>query len=476
MPRYFRTFQPFETMRIMFGHCRPDSIVGIGSRRPTAKGVVAPHWLYACRVCRLDTLWASITQYEMHHTKYLIQNPLLSTALSNGTVEEYEQEIVTGVPIYFRATNRNVSELANIIVDLDVGRSESDVTAEEALEYLSRRILCGEFPIPTFVGFSGRGLYVVYTLRDAHGRAPIRTRDSEAQWKSVSRALISLMSDLNSDGNAMRTANWFKLPGTVDTCTERTVEYGIIRGVHDTDQPVLYTLQELQQVLNTRPFEAPPVEEPRTPVQSKYEPNRDTRRERSRSSNYGYTPDPSAPHRKRAAEIRILNESRGGMTEGCRYLTVRHYFLSRRAELRSDRVGPSYHETEPIALKDAMDLNETFRPPLSTDEVHRATRDFGQSKRYLAKNETVAADLCVTEQEVSKLGLEMLLPSDVVAARRAKSEAQRASRAALRNTTLAMLRKGASVSSVAKSLKITPQRVGYWKRKLERETERTPPA
>jgi len=388
----------------------------------------------------------------------------LPSALTNGTEDEYKQAIRSGRPLYFRATNRNVRELANIFVDLDVGRCASDMSASTAAEDVVRKCSSGKLPIPTLAGFSGRGLYLVYSLFDEKGFSVQRTSNTERLWRAVSRALINNTGEFQSDTNASRLANWYKLPGTVDSRTNRQVVYGTIDGFNSSDSPVTYSLDELAKTLgiaNNHRTHIPKTAPVMVPQSLR---NVETGSSVRTPGVEAGSVDASQPHRKRCSEILQLHRHRGGMREGCRHMTLRHYYFSRRAELRSSGMY-DYAEAQQIAFRETVDLNNEFQPPLSQKQLRYAMVNFGRTGVYRVKNQTVAHDLRVSENEVATLGLTMLIPSSYQAKLESRARLHQEIKTRTQQYAVELLHRGVPVKQAARMFRTSPKSIRRWRKK-----------
>jgi hypothetical protein len=463
-----------EAFLLIYARCRPGGFVAIGSNRQTAKGNPAPHYEYILPVDEIERHWTTLQGLEGIDTRFMIPNTLNKSALGFRAPEQYNNAFHAQQPLYYKAKDIHIHELANIVVDLDVGRKPSQPDAKTAAKTLMQMCLEESVPWPNLLAYSGRGLYVIYRLIDSDGYPPTASEGAIHQWKKLGKRLRRQLKHLESDANAGSLSNWYKIPGTVDGKTGKTVVYNAVYNSKGS-VPDAYTLNELSRELGLG-FESQSVKRVQGANPSaKKESKRLVRSDpASQSVNVGEieknkhigpgNPDPAAPHRKRVQEILLLNDARGGMPEGCRHMTVRHHYFSVRAceRIRLNKIGESDAAAVAcdIALKLTRDLNATFRPPLSDREIKDATRSFGKGKRYQPQNSTVAGDLKVTEDEITELDLCMLVESKLTAIKQQS----------IRNDdVLVMARKRATPQEIAKILGLTPGAVRHHIRRYKKK-------
>lgn len=427
---------PMDIFDAIFGRCRPDSLIALGSRRADKTGSEAfPHFLCPVTVADRAEMLPIVFQHQVEHSQYLMPNTLAQTA-TKWPIQQHVESIRQGGQIlYFAAKNKHVRELVAITIDLDVGRGPDDLTAGQALGASLDMSLRGELPLPSLCAFSGRGAYLMWLLRDVtDSRPPLNTRDNLATWQSCSAALWQRTRHLKADPNAKRLANWYKRPGTIDTKTGNLVVY-MTFGAHDLGRIPTYTLPGLAATLEVHhePLDTE-TPDPKAPIVRigcpcpQPQPSL-TPKKRSRVVKAGKGSEPS---RVRIEEIERLNAYRGGFREGCRHMALVYYS---QAVYRYWRVcGESVPEPKRKALSAAVRLNRAFNPPLAPMEVEKAA----ESRLFLrSRNATIARDLGVTEAEVSAVGLRSLLPLHIAQQRKAAETTAKAEARAKREAKAA---------------------------------------
>ena len=174
----------------------------------------------------------------------------------------------------------------------------------------------------------------------------------------------------------------------------------------DGAAPSRYSLDELETALGLLPAPDVPAIAPDVPAIAPA-PDRIKRKPRLNARHGGYV------HTARIVEIVALSNSRGGMSEGVRYLTLCHYYASCRAEYAC--MHPSSGLAHAWAVERTVELNATFSPPLTADEVLSAVRQPSptESRVRIWKANTIAKRLQVAPSEADALGLHAIAPASV---------------------------------------------------------------
>jgi len=446
------SLEPRAALDIMFGRCRPDALVAFGSRRPTKVGDLAPQYLWALRVRDLWEYLPGILEHQIRQTQYIKPSTLSTEALLNRTPEDMLEAVKRRRPLYYQAYSRHVMELAALVVDLDVGRDPSQPTAGQALGAVIDRSRAGVLPTPSLAGYSGRGVYLWWLLTDDRGRPPLNTRDNNDRRKLITTELVRRTSDLEPDIGASKDAGrWFKRPGTTDYNTGNEVVYMTFGLGHPESVP-RYMLPDLVAALG---LHYAPAELPgRRPAARLAPPAR-----KGKGSNRPKPPksgDPSAPHYRRAAEIGLLAQERGGIREGMRARALQHYYQSRRMyllkqyNLAGEPDAPSRSVGE--AQRATYDFNAAYcRPPMSAEEVEKAFCSLS-GDGYHPRSTTVAEHLQITREEIERLDLVAIVTAEVRAERENAKAAKAEARAANVTMVEKMLKQGLSISEVARRM------------------------
>lgn len=304
-----------------------------------------------------------------------------------------------------RGTRRSedLSCLNACFSDLDHREIDNETAVAEVMEI----VRSGEIPAPSFIGFSGRGTWLFWTLRCPEtGEPPKANREAKQLWNDVQRAinarLSSLVPELKPDLNAIDASRLTRVPGSVNSKSGKTVRY-----LYQADPTMgrhSYSLSELADHFEVVPESVEKVgrEIPKTKI-----PNNATGLQVMQG--------------ERLSEFDKLEESRNGFAEGCRNKAVYILVLL----LLSLGVAPSELEARVFGLASRC------RPEYSQAEVVNTIDSVLRNKsRPRIKNTTIASWLGVTLEEADQIGLIKLRPdfrevdrskgrADQIAARRA---------------------------------------------------------
>jgi|GEM_PF-6571732 len=474
-------FTPIEVFDLIFGKCNPDSVIAIGSRRPTKRSSEAvPHWLIPVRV-RDRHLWLpEVFASHADETQYLMLN-----TLSPGAVVGTQENVRMGehaVGRYFYASNQNVAELCAVTIDLDyyrLGKSRAESLGAALTMALEKKM-----PMPAMMAHSGQGAYLCWLLRDEGGDSPPQaTPHNTAMWQFVTDELVKRTEHLGADPKAKNVARWFKRPGTIDTKTDNEVTY-VSFGGGAPGSVVRHTLGELQKFLNV--YHAPVESREKETVgalgksvcvaplnERVFSDNKRSGRkapaERERRAGPGRGGE---VYRKRVAEIKRLSAHRGGFHEGVRAFAVWIFHKNLRACLQTEcdgtQTGRACADKE--AESRTIAFSCTFKPPLPQSEVVRQINS--RMKRFW-RGGTIAEKLHVTVAEAEALGLEAIAPAAI---RRARQEADREEaqdrkrqRAEMRAHVEDMIREGARDSEIFKETGAPRTTVNRWRQEHARE-------
>lgn len=383
---------------------RDDQVIAIGARRATlSTGAVVPHYFAAGTMGEVRSWLPELWRYELEFAQatYWIMHPMNLALRRPLPTKENGYKAP-----WYPAKDEQVESFNCIPIDLDVGR-EGLPTAGDAIKIITNAVLEGRIPAPSYMALSGRGAYAIWRLRDPSGGLPENTQASLPRWRAILYKLINIAKELelSPDGVATNPARWLKLPGTLDTQivdgqeTKSGNRVIYLPFLLDSQRaPPVYTFEELESELG---WVSPPpgLEIPKRPPPAALVIRR--RREKTTKRNGSYV------HTARAQEILSLSNSRGGLSEGCRYMALWYYFGSVRAQYGC--LYPGEGVAVGMARKAAAELNASFCPPLSEAEVESACKN--AKPRWKAA--TLAGALKVKKGEVEALGLRAIAPTEV---------------------------------------------------------------
>ena len=419
-PELVGALPPLKVFDIIFGRCRSDARIAIGSVRPTKRNP-DPHQAALSLVpvsARREWL-PEIFAWHVDQMQVFIPQGL-SAKSRRG---DWERPIGDHARLcWFGAQNRHVYELATLVMDLDVWREDTDPRFRnrpaEAIGQAVQMALEGDIPLPALAAYSGRGAYLFWLLRGEDDMHPPRaTRPITGAWATIAAALHGKFRHMGSDlGAARHVAKWYKRPGVIDPKTGNPVIY-LTFGAADVGNLPLWRMSELQEFLGAYHHGIADERE----LRNLRPPKAKADRKASKRA--------AARWLRHAADIEKLNAYRGGIHEGYRAVTVWLYYRCLRAAYRAGVAKD--RDTADAAGREAFDktveLAQTFQPPLTPAEVKLQVKDpadVQQPARWF-RSETLAEKLGVTDDDVAGAGLTSILPVDMAADKRAASKASR---------------------------------------------------
>ena len=467
-PELVGALPPLKVFDIIFGRCRGDARIAIGSVRPTKRNP-DPHQAALSLVpvsARREWL-PEIFAWHVDQMQVFIPQGL-SAKSRRG---DWERPIGDHARLcWFGAQNRHVYELATLVMDLDVWREDTDPRFRNrpaaALGQAVQMALEREIPLPALAAYSGRGAYLFWLLRGEDDTHPPRaTRSMVGAWSTIAAALHGEFRHMGSDSGAAGTlAKWYKRPGVIDPKTGNEVIY-LTFGTADVGNLPLWRLSELQEFLGAHHHGIDDKGElPKLPT-----PKAKADRKASKRA--------AARWLKHADDIDRLNNYRGGMPKGFRSVTAWLYYRCLRAALRAG-VAKDQETADAAgreAFKKTVELAQTFRPPLTPAEVKAQVKDpiDAHPARWF-RSETLAAKLGVTEDDVAGAGLISILPEDMAAAKRAARKADRAIKRADRANRDRLIEelvaKGLTDSEIA--ARVGTNRSTAWRHRQKRRPKR----
>lgn len=361
----------------------------------------------------LPQVWEWQLRINLAPTMYWIPQPLLPACIvrENYVLPSNENNFK---PAYFDGSDNMVSGFNCVLLDLDVGRENSEFTGSQALEMIDRADAEGWIPTPSLVALSGRGAYVFWFLRDENGAVIPFSEANHTRWRAILAALANVAEALHlePDPRAKNRARYVKLPGTF-TARGDKVRYWM--RLDETGRPPRYTFNQIEKEIGMpSPHadlngDAPPAPA-LAPVSDPTAPPKPPRKVQYDKNGKPYGSYRAAAYRR---EIwHLATNRRGGISEGYRHWTLLHYF----------RASIAYHacfypgchvEALRYARAETFNLNALFSKPMPDAEVEKAMRKPKKpSTGCYARGATVARDLGVTAPEAEQLALKTIVPED----------------------------------------------------------------
>lgn len=124
--------------------------------------------------------------------------------------------------------NCNIKHLNALFVDFDC--YNKGYTPEQALYVLEEDYFGAKIPVPTFVIFSGRGLYCIWKINEDRNALP--------RWNRVQSYLIDACAELGADPAARDAARVLRVPFTINSKNGATVQIARFSDIS-------YTLHEI---------------------------------------------------------------------------------------------------------------------------------------------------------------------------------------------------------------------------------------
>lgn len=253
-----------------------------------------------------------------------------------------------------------LKQLNTLYIDLDT--YNTPYTNEQVLMWLREEYFSIKIPIPNLIIDSGRGLYLIWTLKKTPNNAlPL--------WNGVQNYLFEELKHFGADRKALDCTRVLRVPGTINSKSNTTVS--VLE-----EYPFEYELRDIQReyLPQLAPKEISKKRKGRKPkVISLY-------------TTYSL-------HYSRMKDIIKLCELRQWDLIGHREEIL---FLYRMFSL-------CFTQDKAKALEDALELNSQFLYPLKENEVKRATRS-AEKKEYKYKNETLIKALGITPEEQKLMG------------------------------------------------------------------------
>jgi hypothetical protein len=361
----------------------------------------------------------------------------------------------------FGRVTENMRYLNACFCDIDCGRSEAE--AKNALEKMTVREVqrrvedlqdAGAIPPFSIMGHSGRGLYVLWLLRD--DRPGLEKQSAPAfnwhipLWKALQTAIENILihAQLPVDAQGKLITQVYRVPGSIHGGTGKRVHYWVyMQG--DEKRIITYTLQELAGLLHL-------------PSTSGDLPNETLQQAQEPAYKRAEKPCPAKAagwrqrHALLAEDMLTIESARGGYRkrnteypDGHRspkygrwkLLTVFAQALVRSMYSPKELRPPN--AIDPEARRDILERLQTMArqciPPYPSDNTdttpeaildaviaeHTPGPDGRQALSKTPSNETLLLALGITADMARKLNLKTIRPPDVAAEARAKLPLQR---------------------------------------------------
>ena len=328
----------------------------------------------------------------------------------------------TGLPDVWRK-EKHLRSLTACYADIDSGRPESDEPGA-ALDWRAAQHEAenaadlGIIPHPSIMARSGRGVYLLWLLRDETDPAklPHAWPEKIELYKACNRALVQRLQDfhLPADPKAIDAARVLRVPGSIHRKALRRVGYVIQLDEHG--KGFTYTLPELAAALDLQAISCD------LPDQARRLAHPATYR---RAKKPGSAPLRShgvkALNSLRAQDLLTLSQWRGGfLKRGSKYpdgstSPGRKWALSLYANCLR---GSGVDQAEALAA--VLSMASTMRPPYPSDTPDQdppietiVAAEYAEAKRRRWSNAKLCPLLGVTAAVARELDLQTIRPLDV---------------------------------------------------------------
>ncbi|MES2999478.1 MAG: hypothetical protein V4787_02200 [Pseudomonadota bacterium] len=107
-----------------------------------------------------------------------------------------------------RRVSKNLCSLGVVAVDIDVEKKLGRFDIKQVLVAVTRALEAREFPLPSYMVFSGHGLHAKWLLSE-----PLPAK-AQSRWKAVLRELLKILAPWGADVMAADVCRVLRLPGT----------------------------------------------------------------------------------------------------------------------------------------------------------------------------------------------------------------------------------------------------------------------
>jgi hypothetical protein len=307
------------------------------------------------------------------------------------------------VPQLPSACREHLRRLSAVVVDLDCDRV--GLSFGQALGHVVDMADAGRIPQPSAYWRSGRGLWVLWLLRDRHepGRPPPAHPKLVNYWKRLGRAAHGKLAMLGADlGPSTNPKGFIRVPGSTNRKAGRRAQSFFV--LDASGQPFTYTMDELAAGLGLPelPARVPAIEraaakDPRNVLQGM-----------RGAAGRAY---------RALRQVEYLRDSRGGFGDGMRgialdlYARMLNQLRFTGQKLLESGALEDDHDLYPFAtMRDdewwtAMyDLADSFIPRMDNPTLHAQLKYRLQKRvRGLGRNQDIADKLGVTPEEHADL-------------------------------------------------------------------------
>lgn len=310
---------------------------------------------------------------------------------------------------HVRAITENVSHLPAVWLDLDcwqVGKLQGEVVG--LVWEASRR---GIIPSPSIIADSGRGIWLLWLVRDENGIAPRATTPNVLLHHRITAEIINseMFRALGADPSCNQIARITRTPGSLNSKAGKNVRYWSAKG--DDGHPITYSLPELARLFEIDPetvetavqayHPAPPYPDDSdlsTEPPARWIPRKEVDQVKSAAAKKGH----GNRRQNTLQALVLLCEKRGGFREAKPTRNLAAYWLAVALRWNGKTEGEIHRY---------LSAPGRFHPALSSAEIRghvRKSLDFRHvvvraGARTGVGYDRIATDLGITEDEAAEI-------------------------------------------------------------------------
>jgi hypothetical protein len=402
-------FEPFNAIH-------RDESAFVGFARKTGESVTGIENLFSLTRKQVNSMLPEIAQW-------LVQDAYMTVNGYNSTAPYNVRK--TGLPGVWRK-EKNLRCLNAVYADLDINRIGEngprgmDLSSAFQLLIDLTSVFTGASGIPQYsiIAQSGRGLYVLWLLRDDDDEnAPVTFKnqktfaEQKALYKVINRAVYNRLDCLAAD-KICDAARLLRVPGTRHNVTGEKCGYHVF--FNADDKLNTYTLNELAAAFGV------PVMKSSLPVDvRKWQANENPINPKKANGA-------KALAMARAHDLVILEQFRGGWQKGRRRFSLRLYAQF----LRS--AGTSYTDATRAVELMAGNCIPPYPSDADDEPLNALLRNVWHEPFATVRQENLAKWLQVTPELARELELEKIVPVEIADERRQPKGGERATAKAAR--------------------------------------------
>lgn len=395
--------EPLDAIRAIFAGSEAHTLIPIGAIRTTTSDP-SPHPLpfVPVPVGNTDVMLPEVVAAMQDEVQLVILHPFIPAA-SKTTPKKFR-----GHAIPYQKSKAHVDALCCIAIPLRV-------VGEDGTEVVLQLCAIRSIPEPTMLLVAGEKITALWLLRAESGdvrRPPRNLKHERNERLAVTDEIVKRLPELQPNRKeAKDVVSWHVMPGSVDSETGE-----VVQAVQIGNAVRYFTLSELREELLTTADESSDLHRDPDEVYGDLQSKWAAKKSSGKKGKKQQPGDGPKSDERRVQEITRLVEHRGGkLTPDEQRQAIYHYAGAayRDAWIKSNQNAsrPDRHQESFQTTKEAVhELVKLFDEPISEVAVRKAS---SSGYWHTAKNETVAADLHVTDKEAEAIGLKSLASEEL---------------------------------------------------------------